>query len=625
MIKDFAKEIISKYENYRDHSSEWRSDVATDVGFFYGKQWTDEEALELRRRSQFPLVINRIFAIVQQQIAMLDAKNIEFRVLPRQDGDVKVARYGNDILSHIQDRNDWQMVYQEILKDSLVKGVGYALVYSDLVSGDSPDVGIEHIPTEWVYVDPDARRQDLYDAEHIFITRKLTKSAFLKIYPGREKLFDSTAEDFSNELYIRTMMSDQNGIKTPADIFDIREKKIRVIEDYTVVKERMIKVTKTTTNEIKYYTEEEWKTLQTDPVVLKALDLKTWLAQAVWVDTPYLTVIAGNKVVKKDIKLPGTHRPIIAFYNIHTGTPYPLSEVRLLKDLNREINKRRSLMINHAQVSTSAPWWVQKGAIDDVEEMERKAGRASAIMEYNKGYEKPHRDVPVPLPNALYTLEEMAKHDIEYTAGLFALSQGDANSAPETYSATLAIEEYGNRRLNLKQRTLTAALSRMGQTVWEYMQVLYPENKIITIVDSHGDEKEIKLNLVDKLDVNAVKKILDVRSGTYYVKAVAGSTMPTNRWAEMQMYKELLQIGAIDLEEFWKKTSIFDREGLAERMGEKQQMSQQLEQMQQALEQYGKELNKAHQEIQKLNQEVIDKEYELKKEKELQKTSKKEE
>ena len=223
MIDEKAREILIKYEDYRDESYEWRKDISYDMDFFYGKQWTEEETTELKKRSQFPLVINRIFAIVQQQIAMLNAKNIEFRVLPRQDGDVKVAKYGNDILSHIQDRNDWQLIYQEVLKDTLIKGVGYVLVYPDLVSDDSPDVGLEHIPPEWVYIDPDSRRMDLYDAEHIFITRMVTKSTFLKMYPGKEEVFNNTWAEFEDERFILTNMSDQNGIKKPGDIFDIKE------------------------------------------------------------------------------------------------------------------------------------------------------------------------------------------------------------------------------------------------------------------------------------------------------------------------------------------------------------------------------------------------------------------
>jgi len=615
MIDERAKELLKKWEEYRDDSYEWRKDISTDADFFYGKMWTDDEILELKRRSQFPLVINRIYAIVQQQIAMLNGKNIEFRVTARKDGSVKVAKYGNDILSHIQDRNDWQVIYQEVLKDTLIKGVGYVLVYPDLVSDDSPDVGLEHIPTEWIFVDPDSHRLDLYDAEHIFITRMVTRSAFLKMFPGKEKVFDETQAEFEDERFILSNMGDVNGIKRPGQIFDILEKKIRIIEDYTIEKVKKVKVT-TATNQVKYYSKKEWETLQTDPVILKALELGTWVAKEVWVDQPYLEVIAGINIIKEKRPLPGTKRPIVPFYNIHTGTVYPLGEVRLLKDLNREINKRRSLMITHAQVSTSAPWWVQKGSVDDIEEMERKAGRASSILEYNKGYEKPHRDVPVPLPNALYTLESTAKHDIEYTAGVFALSQGDAASAPDTYSATLAIEEYGNRRLNLKQRQLTAALTKLGQIAWEYMQALYDEGKIVIIVDQEGNEKQLELNIVDRTDMNAIKKLMDVNTGTYRVKAIAGSTAPPNRWAELQLYKELLQIGAIDLEEFHKKVDIFDREGLVERMSQTRQLAGQVEQLSQSLEEYGKELKKSQDEIQNLNQKLIDKEYELKKERE---------
>ena len=602
-------DILQTYEQYRDQRATWDTNASEDNDFALGIQWTEAQARELIARGQAPLVINRTYPYIMQQIAMLNAKNISFRVVARDDGDVKVAKVGNDILSYIQDRNNWRQIYSKILWDLGVKGVGFINVYEDRYDMYSPEVGIERIPPEWVYVDPMSIREDLDDSEHIFVSRMLTKSQFLRMNPDKADVYDDLNSSWDNR-YVAGGRHNPNGIKRPQDIFDSQNQRIRLIEDYTIEKERRIRQINTNTREMTLYTEKEWDAIKENPIIKKAIDLGTYEISRVWIDVPYLTVYAGDKILREKVKLYGTKRPIIALFNIHTETPYGVSDVRLIKDIQKEINKRRSLLINHASLSAASPYWAQKGAVDDVEDMERKASVSGSILEYNPGFERPTKEQPSALPSAIYTLEEMAKHDLEYTGGIFALSQGDSSAAPDTFRATLAIEEYGNRRIQLKQQQIGQSLTRLGQVVWEYMQAIYPPNKIIRIAQADGTETELKLNLVDRID-ETVPKLLDVSSGHYDVQAVSGSTMASNRWAELGEYKELFQIGAIDLEEFLKKTGIFDREGILQRRSQLMQATQQIQQMADTLQGYEKQMNKLQGQIQQLTKKNVELEFKL--------------
>jgi hypothetical protein len=297
--------------------------------------------------------------------------------------------------------------------------------------------------------------------------------------------------------------------------------------------------------------------------------------------------------------------------NLHHGTPYAIGDVRFLRGIQKEINKRRSLLIAHATTSTASKLMVEKGAIDDVEEAERKNARPGSIIEYNMGYNVPAQSMPVPLPNGLFQLEGEAKYDLEYLAGMFAISQGSTRDAPETFRATLAIEEFANRRLNLKMRSVTNALSVMGGVAWDYMQKSYDYDKIVRITKPDTDEETIKLGLVDDPKEAELRKIFNITTGTYDVKAVGGSTMASNRWAELQEYKELLQLGAIDQTEFLKKTNIFDREGILQRTGQLQQAAQQIEQMGQIIEEGQKEISARDSKLESAYQQLIKQKIEI--------------
>ena len=62
-----------------------------------------------------------------------------------------------------------------------------------------------------------------------------------------------------------------------------------------------------------------------------------------------------------------------------------------------------------------------------------------------------------------------------------------------------------------------------------------------------------------------VKVINDMTRGKYDVIVVAGSTLPSNRYAELEFYMDAYTKGIVDKTEVLKKTEVFDMEGVLER------------------------------------------------------------
>ena len=604
MLDPKAREAIDAYEVYRDQRKSHYDEVAKDRDFVLGNQWTDDEASELTARGHAPLVINRIQPVIMQEIAIMTANNVEFRVLAREDGDVRVAKIGNDLLTYIQDRNNFQLAFSNIIYDFLVPGCGYGYVYEDNYSFDGAEVGIDHLPFDDVFPDPYARRVDLYDAENIIVSKKITEGQFLRLFPDMKSALTRAESDFTGNVNASTGLYNQNKIRQPKDIYDPKRKLYRIIYRYSMSKIPKVRVVDSN-GSVTLYKPERWEEVRQKPAVREALALEALKARDVWDDQSYVEVSLGGTVLTDKVELKSRRIPIIPFMNFHTGTPYAIGDVRPLKGIQKEINKRRSLLIAHATTSTASKLLVEKGSVDNIEEIERKNARPGSVIEYNPGYQVPTQSMPVPLPNGLFQLEAEAKYDLEYGAGMFAISQGSTRDAPETFRATLAIEEFANRRLNLKMRNITNSLSIMGNVVWEFMQKIYDYDKVVRITTSDGDERQIKLGLVSDPKEAELKKIFDITTGTYDVKAVGGSTMASNRWAELQEYKELLQIGAIDQVEFLKKTDIFDREGILERKGQIQQLSGQLEQVMGMLEESQKLAKSKDSKIQSLIQQLV--------------------
>tara|TARA_R100000655_G_scaffold1570_1_gene5946 strand:- start:2900 stop:5125 length:2226 start_codon:yes stop_codon:yes gene_type:complete len=299
------------------------------------------------------------------------------------------------------------------------------------------------------------------------------------------------------------------------------------------------------------------------------------------VDHIECNVAVGDKEMYSTIK-PIEHYPIVAFMNGHNRNPFPISDVRLVKGLQEYINKIRSLIIAHASSSTNVKLLIPRGSMDR-KELEEQWGRAgTAVIEYDPELGQPIVAGPVPLPNELYKNEADAKADIERILGIYALMQGDQGSAPQTYKGTVALDEYGQRRIKSKKDDIEFSLNMMAKVIVGLIQAYFTNEKVVRLIQPNsGVPKELRINQNMYSDVTGrfIGRINDVTIGKYDVVVVSGSTLPSNRWARFEYYKELYSMGVIDQTELLKQTDVADMEGVLQRSSQTAQLQGQVQQM----------------------------------------------
>ena len=156
---------------------------------------------------------------------------------------------------------------------------------------------------------------------------------------------------------------------------------------------------------------------------------------------------------------------------------------------------------------------------------------------------------------------------------------GNSQAAPHTYKATVSIDDFGQRKIKSKLMDIEAGLSRVCQVAIPLMQQLYQEEKVIRLVQPNNMTSEFLINKRFYDDyTETVQKYNDIGLGTYDVVVVTGSTLPTNRYAQLELYMDAYKNGIIDKMEVLKKTEIFDVEGVLQRTDTIEQLSSQLEQ-----------------------------------------------
>ena len=136
---------------------------------------------------------------------------------------------------------------------------------------------------------------------------------------------------------------------------------------------------------------------------------------------------------------------------------------------------------------------------------------------------------------------------------------GNSAVAPHTYKATVSLDEFGQRKMKSKLADIEAGLNRLGMIAIPMMQQLYTTQKVFRLLQPNNS-------------------INDITVGKYDVVVVTGSTLPTNRMAQLEMYMDAYEKGIIDKQEVLKKTEVFDMEGVMQRTDLIQQLQQQIQQ-----------------------------------------------
>ena len=71
----------------------------------------------------------------------------------------------------------------------------------------------------------------------------------------------------------------------------------------------------------------------------------------------------------------------------------------------------------------------------------------------------------------------------------------------------------------------------------------------------------------------------DIQLGQHDIRIISGSTLPSNKVSEYNMYLDAYKLGLVDDVEVLKKTEIFDKEGVLQRKGRMAQMQQYITQL----------------------------------------------
>ena len=603
-----AEEIKQRWMRWYDARQDWDVQAREDIDFYLGNHFTDSEAQELAERNQMGLPIDRLYAAIEQFKAIITSKPPKFSAVGREDSDNKLANVWKTILEYIWDNSSGDEVFKQVIHDFSVAGLGYFYGYIDPEDDyGRGEVKFSYVDPFRVVVDPNSRNKWFDDASGMQLSTILTKDQLLDAYPmlGEENedggilLDDVETLGITDEDYPSSQNRQEGTSFTPDIVKDYdygtSSDKYRLIEDFRKVKMPFYRIINLQNGEEKILDNDGLEQLLADEATAEAFDKGLFDIVQVQQTRIKVTCIIGQIVLYEKV-LDTNIFPLVPVPNIWTNTPYPMSDVRKNKGFQRFLNKVMSLITSHAQASSGLKLLIPQGSVQDIEELERDWANPNATIEYDASFGEPHFPSPQPLAGSILQLPQMVEHYIDLNIGIFEMQQGNADVAPKTSSGTMMMEDFGQRRSKSKLRDVEASLKRLGMLMYHLAKSHYDFKKTFRIAQPNNDINEYTVNkrLYDdkSKELQTIENNLSV--GTFDIRVIGNSTMPSNKWGEWNVYMEAYQAGLIDKVEALKKTEIFDKAGVLERTDMVAQLQSQLQAAQQEIKKLSGDLQTAN-------------------------------
>ncbi len=553
----------------------------------------------LQSVGQADFVIDRVYAAIEKLKSLLTSRSPKYSAIGREDSDNRLALVWRVILEYVWDISDGDTQFKQVVHDYATTGLGYFYAYTDPEADyGRGEIKFTYLDPFRVYVDPASRHRYFDDASGMILSTILTKDQLINLYPTIEPIINDIDTISNEEDYPSSQKKNSSMSFTPDEVMgrDVENtERYRVLERFTKIKVSFFRVLNKQTGQEKIMSKQSYYEFLNENQEL----VKDGLFDSVEVPQTRIKITAsvGDVLLYENILNTDVY-PIVPVPNIWTNTPYPKSDISKVKDSQRLLNKLFSLTLSHAQASAGLKLLVPEGSVDDLGQLEKDWANPNAVIPYNPEFGQPHFPAPQSLAGEFYALIDRVEHYIDLSFGIPELMQGFREKAPDTVRGTAMLSQHGETRGKSKLRDVEGSLNRLGRCIYNLAKGQYTYQKTFRIVQPNNDLTEFTVN--SRLYDDKTRELMtidnDVTIGHHDVRIISGSTLPSNRVAEYQMYLEAFRMGLVDDVEVLKKTEIFDKEGVLQRKGQMAQMQNYIKQLEKQIKDLSGDLQTAQRE-----------------------------
>jgi len=491
----------------------WHAEAFKDRQYYEGRQWTPAEIEELKEISQPAITINHIYAKINALLGLLLQQRPQIKCLPRGKHDAELAHIATLVIRYIMDINDVRTKLAEAFLDMLTAGIGWLDARASGILTKDPIV-VEYVPWHEVVFDPLAKQPDLSDARFVFRWRFVDRDDVLALFPDAEKAIDAPT------LNVFGWPIGRDAMLGWAD----RERVLVVEAQWKELAKRKV-----------YW--DGFQAVKYDEAVHGSL-VAEGIGEVREAVIPVVkkAIIVGSTVVHEE-ELPYLHGdftliPFIAFRDVDG---LPVGVVRMLRDVQDEINKRRSKVLHYL---TSKRVIAEKGAVDDPDEFMEELQRPDAFLTYNRGFQlRIESDLDIGAQH--FQLMQEAIQEMSMISGIYQ----DFLGIPTNARTAAALRQRVMQSLQSVQKWISAVergLKVLAEHLLALAKQFYTTERLIQITD---EPEAIVLNEVVQNDdgtISVRNSLAKLRADIVVTVQQGGSTERQEQLAQLvELFKVL--------------------------------------------------------------------------------------
>lgn len=493
------------------------------------------------------MISNYIFSIIETIRPIMLDNDPKFQSVPRQPEGLQFASDLQEALSYEWDREGMnRKLYRELINTLVTGNAVFFLPW------DSQKKNVTAIPVSPFNLFPDPLATTVEDAEYLIYASYKNVNQLKRIFPSKADRLSGGQINYGELVHDNSRNA---RIDNQVLVLEVWTKDY---ESFDEVKDD-VKVTK-----LKY---PKGRVITLCPELGLVLSDKA---------NPYIDGEHPFEIIK-DYDVPGKF--------------WGEGEVAQLLSPQKHMNELNNAIIDNAKTTANMPWIVDKNSGIAQGKITSRPG---LILRKNPGTTVDRLQAPS-MPQYVINAVDTYKGDMEQISGVFDTLKGNSETGVYTAQGILALQEAGQARIRLKVKLMEDSLGRMNRKWFSRMKQFWKDDRWLQITRADGTY-DLKRFTKATLEYD------------YDIRITAGSTMPVNRGAMLDLMVRLAQTQMPDGQ------PLVDRQAVAEYLPEEvkssllrrmQDKNISLEQLQQQMEQLTQQMQQSLQENQANDEQTM--------------------
>lgn len=416
IVKDFGESYERAYQLWNTYYAE----AYKDLSYYLGNQWSLEELSYLNNQRRSSFTYNKVRRIVNLVQGYQRKNRLATTLAPVEDSSEQTADLFTDVMQHVMNYADGYETISEAFKGALTTGMSFISAWvdyrNDPVSGD-----IKFHVDEWnsVILDPFFTKKDLSDCSFISRRKFLSRTEVISLHPNKKDIIEALPWGTRDDKFTYMPYARQWGMQKLLNYTEYWRKK-------WTMKEVLVDMQ---TGETK-----EWDGTRERLRVFRELFPNVEVIKKPVQSVELAVIVEGQLIHYEENPYGLDEYPFVPFMAIFEPS-YDLftwkiqSLVRIVRDPQTELNKRRSKMVDMIDSQLNSGWIAKTNSVSNPTSL-YKSGQGQVIfLKPEAQITDIQRIAPSDIPPGMFQLEAEFEKDIMEIAGvnseLFGMSENE--------------------------------------------------------------------------------------------------------------------------------------------------------------------------------------------------------